>query len=140
MNNDFQLDQRLQQSTFELLDWPLCKLLLKNNADYPWFILVPQKPNLMEIAECSKADRYQLMDEIHELSVVVKELFKPHKINIGSLGNIVSQLHIHVVARFETDPLWPQGIWQHAAQDTPYDKPWDLISSIKEKLMQGRRI
>ena len=138
MLHAFDLDPRLQESTFELLDWPLCKVLLKNNADYPWFILVPRKPHLTDISQCVKSDRYQLMDEINELSLVVDELFKPDKINIGSLGNIVSQLHIHVVARFRTDPLWPQGIWQQAAKDKFYEEPLGVIERIKARLMRDR--
>lgn len=130
----FKFDERLELSSFKLIDWPLSSVLLKNNNDYPWFILVPRVAGLTEISQCLKADRYQLMDEIHELSLIVQDIFKPNKLNIGSLGNIVKQLHIHVVARFQTDPLWPQGIWQSSTKDNPYDDPQSLIQDLKDQL------
>lgn len=134
INDDFQLDDRLQACNFPLIDWPLSRLLLKNNADYPWIILVPRRSSLIEITELSKSDRHQLMDELHQLSLVIQDMFKPDKINIGALGNIVAQLHMHVVARFHHDPLWPEGIWQSTAKETPYVKPEPLIARLRDRL------
>ena len=134
INDDFQLDERLLTSSFQLVDWPLSRVLLKNNADYPWFILVPRRQHLTEISDFSKSDRYQLMDEIHQLSLVVQDLFKPDKINIGALGNIVAQFHMHVVARFHHDPLWPQGIWQSTTKEKSYVESNTLIVDLKSRL------
>ena len=134
INDDFQLDERLLASSFQLVDWPLSRVLLKNNADYPWFILVPRRQHLTEISDFSKSDRYQLMDEIHQLSLVVQDLFKPDKINIGALGNIVAQFHMHVVARFHHDPLWPQGIWQSTTKEKSYVESNTLIVDLKSRL------
>ena len=134
INDDFQLDERLLTSSFQLVDWPLSRVLLKNNADYPWFILVPRRQHLTEMTDFSKSDRYQLMDEIHQLSLVVQDLFKPDKINIGALGNIVAQFHMHVVARFHHDPLWPQGIWQSTIKEKSYVESNTLIVDLKNRL------
>ena len=130
----FQLHEQLSSSSIQLIDWPLSRVLLKNNANYPWCILVPRQDNITEITELSKLDRYQLADEVHHLSVIMQDLFKPNKINIGALGNIVAQLHIHVVARFRHDQLWPQGIWQSAMEETPYVEVNSFITKLIDQL------
>ncbi len=132
--NDFHLDERLRASTFNLVDWPLSRVLLKNNADYPWCILVPRQPEKTEITELRQSDRYQLMEEIHQLSLIMQHMFMPDKLNIGSLGNIVAQMHIHVLARFKHDPVWPHGIWQSAAPEKSYVAADHLIAALVEQL------
>lgn len=127
----FILDARIDSSCFELVDWPLCRVLLKNNADYPWIILVPRQDSIQEIIELSTYMQHQLLDEIARLSLIMKTFFNPDKLNIGTLGNIVSQLHIHVVARFTHDPLWPHGVWQEDLSHNPYS-PNQLKSLLKE--------
>ena len=134
INDNFQLDERLQNSSFHLINWPLSQVLLKNNADYPWLILVPRRNNLTEITEFNKADQYQLINEVNQLTLVIQDVFKPDKLNIGSLGNIVSQFHMHVVARFQNDPLWPHGVWQSTAKDKTYIDPNPLIEKLKHRL------
>jgi len=129
--NKFKLDERLQSSCFEIVDWPLSKVLLKNHAHYPWLILVPSQDNLTEITQLSKEEGYQLMDEIHRASRIMQNLFTPDKINIGALGNMVAQFHMHVIARFKTDPLWPQGVWQASLDEKPYAEPDALIARLK---------
>jgi diadenosine tetraphosphate (Ap4A) HIT family hydrolase len=134
IKDDFQLDERLQASSFKLIDWPLSCVLLKDNSHYPWFILVPRRLHLTELTEFSKPDRCQLMDEMHQLSRIVQCMFKPDKINIGALGNIVAQFHMHVVARYRDDPLWPQGIWQSTLKEKAYVEPGPLIASVIDSL------
>ena len=128
----FALDERLVSSCFALADWPLSRVLLKNNADYPWLILVPRVDNIQEIDQLPKQLRYQLIDEISQLSSITRAHFKPNKLNMGALGNIVAQLHIHVVARFTYDKLWPHGIWQAAQTTVPYDE--ETLNSLLEDL------
>lgn len=118
----FSIDNRIAETCFTLADWQLSRVLLKNNACYPWFILVPRRENLQEIEQLTPQDRIILIDEISRLSALVREYFKPDKMNVGALGNIVSQLHIHVVARFTTDALWPHGVWQTDQKTTPYSE------------------
>lgn len=132
---NFQLDEQLASSCFKLIDWPLTKVLLKNNAHFPWFILVPKRHGLVEITELTVEDRYQLMDEISAISTIIQTKFQPDKINTAAIGNVVSQCHIHVVARFTTDPLWPQSIWQSSQPETPYLEPQALIDDLQTQLL-----
>lgn len=120
----FTIDSRITSSCFELGDWPLSRVYLKNEATYPWFILVPRQPDIHEIYQLTKADRSVLIEEVNQLSLLVQRLFQPAKLNVGSLGNIVSQLHIHVIGRTKDDLLWPQGVWQSALQTTPYSEDY----------------
>lgn len=116
----FLIDSRITTTCIELTDWPLSRVFLKNEANYPWFILVPRQDNIQEIHQLPQKLQYQLMDEINQLSFIIHDQFKPDKLNIGALGNIVSQLHIHVIARFTHDKLWPHGVWQANQTTTPY--------------------
>lgn len=118
----FQMDSRLSSSCITLADWPLCRVLLKDNADYPWLILVPRQNGIRDMDDLSHELRHQLMDEMTQLSRIIKSYFKPDKLNVGTLGNIVSQLHIHFVARFTQDNLWPHGIWQAAQTQRNYSE------------------
>jgi diadenosine tetraphosphate (Ap4A) HIT family hydrolase len=116
----FTVDSRITESSIFLKDWPLCQVFLKNNADYPWFILVPKKYQVQDLDQLDTQEQQQLMQEITKISHVIREIFKPEKLNVATLGNIVPQLHIHLVARFQTDPLWPQGVWQTALSAPTY--------------------
>jgi diadenosine tetraphosphate (Ap4A) HIT family hydrolase len=116
----FHIDDKIQTSSFNLGDWPLSTVLLKNEQAYPWFILVPRRDSVQEIFQLNHKDRAQLMEEINQLSQIVHNYFKPDKLNVGALGNIVSQLHVHVIARKQDDPLWPQGVWQSSQISNPY--------------------
>lgn len=116
----FILDPQLSSSCFEIMDWPLCRVLLKDNADFPWLILVPRQNGIQEIMELSPLNQHRLIEEISLISTIMKHYFKPDKLNIGSLGNVVSQLHIHIIARFRHDSLWPQGIWQKELNQKSY--------------------
>lgn len=118
----FCIDERIQSTCFTLGDWPLSRVLLKNEKNYPWLILVPRKVGIQEIFQLESDERFILMEEIHQLSLVVHRYFKTDKLNIGALGNIVSQLHIHVVGRNKNDILWPQGIWQASFDASAYEK------------------
>ncbi len=108
----FLIDHRIASTCFDLGDWPLSCVLLKNDASYPWFILVPRQESTQEIHHLSPSFGHLLMDEIQQLSSIVNLYFKPDKLNIGALGNIVPQLHVHIIARYKTDALWPHGVWQ----------------------------
>jgi diadenosine tetraphosphate (Ap4A) HIT family hydrolase len=109
---DFVVDGQIQKDSLWLADWPLSSLYLKNEANFPWLLLVPRVKDAQEIHQLSIENRYQLMDEITALSKIIEETFVPDKLNIAYLGNMVPQLHVHLVARYKEDILWPQGIWQ----------------------------
>lgn len=132
----FVTDERIQTSSIWLGDWSLSTVYLKNEADFPWFILVPREENIEEIYHLSPTHRHRLMEEITKLSSLVNTHFKPDKLNIGALGNIVSQLHIHVVARFKQDKVWPHGIWQPEMTATAYSTETlqELVPSLRAEI------
>ena len=96
----FQLDSRLEADTIPIGDLSLSSVLLLNDARFPWFVLVPRVPNASEITDLSEEQSIQLMQEIRIAARVMVELSKPDKVNVGALGNIVTQLHVHVIGRF----------------------------------------
>jgi diadenosine tetraphosphate (Ap4A) HIT family hydrolase len=110
----FELDPVLAGDTVDLGSLGLCRVLLMNDARYPWLILAPAKSGLVEIANLDRDDRIRLMDEITAAGNALAGLYDPEKINTGALGNIVRQLHIHVVARSPGDPAWPGPVWGHS--------------------------
>lgn len=118
----FELDHRLAADTVEVTSLELSRVLLMRDARYPWLILVPQQPGLVEIGDLSREERLRLSDETDLAARVLTGLYAPDKINIGALGNVVAQLHVHVVARNAGDPAWPGPVWGHSpAQAYPPD-------------------
>ena len=107
----FQLDSKLNHDTHFVSDLDLCRLLIMNDSNYPWFILVPRRLNITEIYQLSNEDRFQLDYETNFISEILASYFKADKMNIAALGNIVSQLHVHIIVRKKTDLLWPETIW-----------------------------
>ncbi len=105
------LDPRLAQDTIHIGQFELCDLLLMNDAQYPWFILVPRRAEVAEIFHLSDADQLQLIRESSILSQNLNDIFDADKMNIAALGNQVRQLHLHHVVRFESDPAWPGPVW-----------------------------
>ena len=117
--SDFALDARLAADTIPIGDLALCTVLLMDDARFPWLILVPRRAGVSELTDLSQADATVLMKEICVAARVVTDLAKPDKLNVGALGNIVAQLHVHVVGRFHSDPAWPGPVWGHGRR-TPY--------------------
>jgi len=113
------LDQRLAADTIPIGDLSLSSVLLMDDARFPWFILVPRRAGASELTDLSDEEAAQLMSEIRIATRVMLELAKPDKVNVGALGNVVAQLHVHVVGRFRSDPAWPGPVWRHGSR-TPY--------------------
>ncbi|GAB6262068.1 HIT domain-containing protein [Photobacterium sp. R1] len=107
----FTLHPRLSADTQVIGDLPLCRVLLSKEAIGPWLILVPRYESLREIHHMTAADQQQLMIESSATAQLLETYFSPDKINIGALGNLVPQLHIHHIARFTTDIAWPGPVW-----------------------------
>jgi len=127
----FALDPRLQQDTLPIGDFPLCRLLLSNDSNYPWFILVPRRNDISEIFQLDVADQQHLWQETTALSEVLKDSFDADKLNVAALGNVVSQLHMHVIVRKREDAAWPAPVWgKHPA--TPYSQ--EQVATIRERL------
>jgi diadenosine tetraphosphate (Ap4A) HIT family hydrolase len=135
MTEDFTLHERLAADTVALADWPLSRVLLMKDANYPWLILVPRRPGLKEFHDMAETDLAQATAEICRASRVLQSRFSPDKINIGALGNMVPQLHIHVIARFRNDPAWPGPVWG-ARPAEPYESGalQERIESLREGL------
>lgn len=115
----FELHRQLAQDCIAIGDFPLTRLLLMNDANYPWLILVPRREGIQEIHQLSANDQQRLIRESCYLSRQLKEGLHAHRVNIAALGNQVPQLHIHHVVRYENDPAWPKPVWG-AVPPQPY--------------------
>jgi len=110
-SDGFVLHPRLVQDCLFVTDWQLSRVLLVDDRRFPWIVLVPRRAALAELHDLDAYDRPLLMEEIARASAAISRAFRPDKINVAALGNIVSQLHIHVVARTHDDPAWPGPVW-----------------------------
>jgi diadenosine tetraphosphate (Ap4A) HIT family hydrolase len=116
----FQLHPQLEADTIDVLRLSLSRVRLMNDRTWPWLVLVPEREETTELFELDADDRALLVEEVALASTVLRDLFQPHKINVAALGNQVSQLHCHVIARFHHDPAWPRPIWG-VQPPIPYD-------------------
>ncbi len=119
MASDFSLHPQLAADTIPVGDLGLSSVLLMNDARFPWLILVPRRPGARELLDLSEEDAATLMSEIRIATDVMLNWAKPDKVNVGALGNMVPQLHVHVVGRFRSDPAWPGPVWGHVSR-SPY--------------------
>ena len=131
----FTLDKRLLDGSIEVANWPLSTVLFKNEANYIWFLLIPRRNDVTEIAHLKLEDQQELTRETNKLSRIILDNFNSDKLNISAIGNVVPQLHIHVVGRFKDDPLWPESIWQRAYKAQPYDENSLMTQLDKIKLL-----
>ena len=125
------LHPTLARDTVEVTRLPLCRVLLMKDRRFPWLILVPERDEVREIHELTAADRAALIEEVARASGALQRVFRPDKLNVGALGNVVPQLHVHVVARFATDPAWPGPVWG-SGDAVPY--PDDSLEALRERL------
>jgi diadenosine tetraphosphate (Ap4A) HIT family hydrolase len=107
----FELDKRLAGDSVPVCELPLSAVRLMNERSWPWLILVPRRPGLAELIDLDADGRARLMEEIARAAEVLRTLYRPDKLNVAALGNVVHQLHVHVIARLRTDPAWPRPIW-----------------------------
>ncbi|MDB5501468.1 MAG: hypothetical protein JWR89_1370 [Tardiphaga sp.] len=105
------LHEQLQQDTIDIGDLPLSRVLVVKDAHYPWLMLVPRRDKAVEIIDLDEVEQGQLMTEINRVGRALKEVTKCDKLNVAALGNMVPQLHVHVIARRKTDAAWPRPIW-----------------------------
>lgn len=128
---DFLLDPRLAADTVTLGDLPLCRVLMMNERRYPWLILVPRRQGLVELLDLDPDESRMLWEELHQSMAALREMGT--KINMGALGNIVRQLHIHVIARCEGDPAWPGPVWGHSPRE-PWPDPAEAAAGLRRRL------
>ena len=133
--NRWSLDPQIERDSVALGDLPLCHIRLMNDANYPWLLLLPRRANATEITDLAQADQAQLMREIAQSVHALKTETACHKINVAAIGNMVAQLHVHVVARFRTDAAWPKPVWgllpARAYDDSARQK---LLASLRKRL------
>lgn len=133
--NKFVLDPTLEKDTFYIADLTVSRLLLMNDARYPWLILVPRRADKVEIIDLTMSDQIELLKELNVASTLIKNVFKPDKINIANIGNRVPALHIHVIARYKTDGVWPAPVWG-LGEALPYssEEKEKIIKLVREAL------
>ena len=127
----FSIDPRLQQDTLVLGDFALCRLLLMNDSTYPWLILVPRREAVSEVFQLAADEQQLLWRETTLLAETLKDAFVADKMNIATLGNVVSQLHMHVVVRHRDDAAWPAPVWGRQPA-VPYSQ--EQLRAMRERL------
>ncbi len=134
----FELDSRLAADTFLVAESELSLMLLMNDRRYPWLLLVPKRSGVTEVDELSLADRARLTTESHLVALTLRDVFDADKLNVGALGNVVRQLHVHHVVRTLDDPAWPGPVWGHSPRE-PY-QPHEiaaLVARLRESDLSG---
>ena len=133
--SDFILHSKLAADTFEVLSLKVSQLLLMNDARYPWLILVPQVSDMRDLHNLSAKQYHSVTQEIAQVSKVLESVTQAHKMNVGALGNMVPQLHIHIIARQTNDAAWPAPVWGVGeAQPYSQDAAKTLVRQIASKL------
>ena len=133
-DSTFLLDDKLKSDSHFLMDLPLCTLLLANDSNYPWFILVPRVNDISEVYQLEWQQQQQLLNESSTVAEYIHQYFNADKINVAALGNVVKQLHIHHVVRYKSDASWPAPIWGNKPT-VPYSKT--ELENVKSKLIVG---
>jgi len=135
MGSAWSLHPQLAKDTVPVGDLPLARVLLANDANYPWLILVPRLPNLVEVIDLDPNEQNQLMNEIDDVARKLKSITACDKLNIAALGNQVPQLHVHIIARRRNDAAWPKPVWG-VAPALPYEeeKRAGLLSALRHSL------
>jgi diadenosine tetraphosphate (Ap4A) HIT family hydrolase len=135
----FLLHPQLEADTIDVLRLSLSRVRLMNDRTWPWLVLVPEREEVTELFELDADDRALLVEEVALASTVLRDLFQPHKINVAALGNQVSQLHCHVIARFHHDPAWPRPIWgvQPPIPYEPHEQA-TLVGALQDAFTRNR--
>ena len=129
----FKLNRKFLKTSLHLIDLKLCTIRLNDNSKFPWIILIPKRNKITDISDLNSKDQTLLMKEIVYLSKVMKKLFKTSKLNVEKIGNIVSQLHIHIIARSKKDSSWLLSVW--IVKEKNYSKT--ALKLIVEKLRKA---
>jgi diadenosine tetraphosphate (Ap4A) HIT family hydrolase len=107
----FILNRKFLKSSHHIADLKLCSIRLHDNSKFPWLILIPKMNKITDMTDLNSKDQIQLIKEIVFVSKIMKQLFKTSKLNVEKIGNIVPQLHIHIIARYKKDSSWPLSVW-----------------------------
>ncbi len=131
----FILHERLAADTLPVVDLDLCRVLLMKDRRYPWLILVPRREGLRDFDEVRPEDKHTFYEEIERVSEILREETAAEKMNVAALGNMVPQLHVHIIARFAADAAWPGPVWGMGEAD-PYEaqEAEALLGRLRERL------
>ncbi|RDB41931.1 HIT domain-containing protein [Halomonas sp. DQ26W] len=127
-----ELDERLVQDSYPVTELSLCQVRLMDDARFPWLVLIPRRSGVSELFDLDEVDQQRLWYEATQVGRMLKTLAKGDKLNIASLGNVVAQLHVHVVVRRRDDAAWPSPVWGHGEAE-PYDL--DSLASMRDHLL-----
>ena len=137
-DSNWSLHTQLKQDTIDIGDLPLCRVLVIKDANYPWLLLVPRRDRAVEIIDLAEVEQAQLTTEVSRVARALKDITKCDKLNIAALGNMVPQLHVHIIARRIGDAAWPRPVWgvapplSHDAEEVQ-----TFISALRRKIWLG---
>ena len=129
----FKIDNKFLKSSHHVTELKLCSIRLNDNSKFPWIILIPKRNKITDMSDLNSKDQILLMKEIVHVSKIMKKLFKTSKLNIEKIGNMVPQLHIHVIARSKKDSSWPLSVW--VVKGKNYTKT--SLSIMKQKVRKA---
>ena len=134
----FKIDKKFLKSSYHIIDLKLCSIRLHDNSKFPWVILIPKRNNITDISDLNSKDQILLMKEIVHISKIMKKLFKTSKLNVEKIGNIVPQLHIHIIARNMKDSSWPLSVWVTKGKSYSKLALTIMIEKLREALNKKR--
>ena len=127
----YRINKKFLKSSHYIVDLKLCSVRLNDNSKFPWLILIPKRKNITDISELNSKDQILLMNEIVLVSRLMKKLFKTSKLNVEKIGNIVPQLHIHIISRKKTDSSWPLSVWVVKEKKYSAKKLKEVLNKIR---------
>jgi diadenosine tetraphosphate (Ap4A) HIT family hydrolase len=133
----FTLNTRIKADSFFVADLELCQIRLMNNSYFTWFLLIPRLNDIINLTDLSIKNQQTLMAEINHVAGIAENLFKPTRLNIGALGNIVSQMHWHIIVRHDTDKAWPNPVWGFASPHYTGNTHEKIIALFNDALKNG---
>ena len=134
----FKINKKILKSSYHITELKLCSVRLNDNSKFPWVILIPKRKNVTDISDLNSKDQILLMKEIVIVSKIMKKLFKTTKINIEKIGNLVPQLHIHIIARRKKDSSWPLSVWVVKGKKYSKSALVKILEKVKERLNKKR--
>ena len=130
----FKINKKFHNSSHHITELKLCSVRLHDNFKFPWVILIPKRKNITDITQLNSKDQIMLMREIVKVSKIMKKLFKTNKLNIEKIGNIVPQLHIHIIARSKKDSAWPLSVWVVKGKDYPKVTLNNILENLRKAI------
>ena len=134
----FKINQKFLKSSYHVTELKLCLLRLNDNSKFPWIILIPKRKNITDMSDLNSKDQILLMKEIVYFSKIMKKVFKTSNINIEKIGNLVPQLHIHIIARSKKDSSWPLSVWVVKGKKYSKSALVEILEKVKQRLNKKR--